>query len=112
MASGAAQQQGKIILAYSGGLDTSVMVPWIKERYGYGVVAFKESPYSIDQNLWGRSCEAGVLEDPWDEPPEEAFVWTTDPRKASNEPEYVEVDFRHGVPVALNGKEMDGVPLI
>src|SRR5438270_7429703 len=218
MASGV-EQQGKVILAYSGGLDTSVMVPWIKEKYGLDVVAFTvdlgqgediqrirqkalksgavdavavdarnlfvdyfvfpalmagavyegkyplatalgrpliaklmvdaardhkakavahgctgkgndqvrfdvtfqtldpslkiiapvrewsmtrpeslqyaakhniqveatvESPYSIDQNLWGRSCEAGVLEDPWDEPPPGAFAWTTDPVKAPN----------------------------
>jgi argininosuccinate synthase len=247
MATGAEQQQGKIILAYSGGLDTSVMVPWIKEKYGYDVVAFTvdlgqgedidrirqkalrtgavdavaldarnlfvdgfvfpalmagalyegkyplatalgrpliaklmvdvarqhnaravahgctgkgndqvrfdvtfqtlapdlkiiapvrewkmtrdeeikfaaahgiqveatvESPYSIDQNIWGRSCEAGVLEDPWDEPPEEAYAWTTDSRKAPNEPAYVEIEFEQGRPVALNGKRLDGVPLI
>jgi argininosuccinate synthase len=76
------------------------------------VEAKPESPYSIDQNLWGRSCEAGVLEDPWDEPPAEAFAWTTDPIKAPNEPEYVEIEFSHGVAVALNGQELDGVPLI
>src|SRR3954463_6848744 len=74
--------------------------------------ATAESPYSIDQNLWGRSCEAGVLEDPWDEPPEAAFVWTTDPRKSPNEPAYVEIEFEQGRPVALNGKHLDGVPLI
>jgi len=76
------------------------------------VDAKPESPYSIDQNLWGRSCEAGVLEDPWDEPPEEAYAWTTNPQKAPNEPEYVEIEFAHGMPVALNGIKMDGVPLI
>src|SRR5262245_14341030 len=76
------------------------------------VEATVESPYSIDQNLWGRSCEAGVLEDPWDEPPAGAFAWTTDPAKAPNEPEYVEIEFAHGIPVALNGNKLDGVPLI
>src|SRR5262245_7886307 len=76
------------------------------------VEAKPESPYSIDQNLWGRSCEAGVLEDPWDEPPPDAFAWTVDPAKAPNEPEYIEIEFKHGVPVALNGKETDGVPLV
>src|SRR5215831_2014601 len=50
-----------------------------------------ESPYSIDQNLWGRSCEAGVLEDPWDEPPAEAYAWTVDPARAPNEPEYITI---------------------
>src|SRR5438128_9458437 len=81
-------------------------------KHGIPVEATKESPYSIDQNLWGRSCEAGVLEDPWDEPPADAFAWTTDPVKAPNEPEYVEIEFKHGVPIALNGKPTDGVPLI
>jgi argininosuccinate synthase len=81
-------------------------------KHGIPVEATKESPYSIDQNLWGRSCEAGVLEDPWDEPPAEAFAWTVDPVKAPNEPEYIEIEFKHGIPTALNGKEADGVPLI
>src|SRR5262249_32561351 len=81
-------------------------------KHGIQVEATKESPYSIDQNLWGRSCEAGVLEDPWDEPPPDAFAWTTDPAKAPNEPAYVEVDFEQGRPVGLNGKTMDGAPLI
>jgi argininosuccinate synthase len=76
------------------------------------VEAKPESPYSIDQNLWGRSCEAGLLEDPWDEPPPDAYAWTVDPTKAPNEPESVEIEFRHGVPVALNGQRLDGVPLI
>jgi argininosuccinate synthase len=71
-----------------------------------------ESPYSIDQNLFGRSIEAGLLEDPWDEPPPDAFAWTVDPVKASNEPEYVEIEFEQGRPIGLNGKRLDGVPLI
>jgi argininosuccinate synthase len=82
------------------------------QKHGIPVEATKESPYSIDQNLWGRSCEAGVLEDPWDEPPEEAFAWTVNPVKAANEPEYVEIEFEQGRPVALDGKRLDGVPLI
>jgi argininosuccinate synthase len=81
-------------------------------QHNIPVEAKPESPYSIDQNLWGRSCEAGVLEDPWDEPPAEAYAWTTDPTKAPNEPESVEIEFKHGVPAALNGQTMDGVPLI
>src|SRR5262245_51750973 len=81
-------------------------------KHNIPVEAKPESPYSTDQNRWGRSCEAGVLEDPWDEPPADAFAWTTDPVKAPNEPEYVEIEFADGVPVALNGKPMDGVPLI
>jgi argininosuccinate synthase len=76
------------------------------------VEAKPESPYSVDQNLWGRSCEAGLLEDPWDEPPADAFAWTADPATAPNEPESVEIEFAQGVPVALNGERLDGVPLI
>jgi len=81
-------------------------------KHGIPVEATQESPYSVDQNLWGRSCEAGVLEDPWDEPPADAYAWTVDPAKAPNEPEYVEIEFTHGQPVAINGEAMDGVPLI
>src|SRR5437867_2679176 len=76
------------------------------------VEATTESPYSIDQNLFGRSCEAGVLEDPWDEPPADAFAWTVDPAKAPNEPEYVTIEFDGGRPVGLDGAKLDGVPLI
>jgi argininosuccinate synthase len=81
-------------------------------KHGIPVEATKESPYSVDLNLWGRSCEAGVLEDPWDEPPADAFAWTVDPARAPNEPEYVEIEFKQGVPVGLNGQTIDGVPLI
>jgi len=81
-------------------------------KHGIPVEATKESPYSVDLNLWGRSCEAGVLEDPWDEPPADAFAWTVDPAKAPDEPEYVEIEFEHGRPMGLNGKRLDGVPLI
>jgi argininosuccinate synthase len=81
-------------------------------RHGIAVEATKESPYSVDLNLWGRSCEAGVLEDPWDEPPADAFAWTVDPARAPDEPEYLEIEFEQGRPVALDGKRVDGVPLI
>src|SRR4051794_28725318 len=81
-------------------------------KHNIPVEATVESPYSVDLNLWGRSCEAGVLEDPWDEPPEEAYAWTVDPARAPDEPEYVTVEFDQGRPVALNGTKQDGVPLI
>src|SRR5580692_256424 len=81
-------------------------------QHNIPVEAKPESPYSIDQNLFGRSVEAGLLEDPWDEPPEEAYAWTTDPRKAPDEPEYIEIEWEHGVPIGLNGVKMEGVPLI
>ncbi|HTD80617.1 MAG TPA: argininosuccinate synthase, partial [Thermoplasmata archaeon] len=62
------------------------------------------SPYSTDENLWGRSIECGVLEDPRIEPPEEVFDWTTSPADAPDEPAYTTVRFDAGKPVALDGK--------
>src|SRR5947209_5025362 len=82
------------------------------EKHGIPVEAKAESPYSIDQNIFGRSIEAGVLEDPWVEPREDAFQWTTDPAKAPNEPAYAEVEFVEGRPAGLNGVKLDGVPLL
>src|SRR5437870_9585546 len=75
------------------------------------------SPYSVDANLWGRSIEAGVLEDPWNEPPEEAYAWTINPRFAPEEPTYVTIEFERGVPVALGvdsaaTQALDGVTLV
>ncbi|MGC9202009.1 MAG: argininosuccinate synthase [Thermoproteota archaeon] len=75
-------------------------------------IKFKSSPYSIDQNLWGRSIEAGVLEDPSIEPPEDAFELTVDPKKAPDDPEYVKIKFENGIPTAINDSYLDGVSLI
>jgi argininosuccinate synthase len=68
--------------------------------------------YSIDQSIWGRSIECGVLEDASKEPPEDAFEWTVSPEKAPDKPEYVIIQFEAGVPVALNGKKLDPLTLI
>jgi argininosuccinate synthase len=76
------------------------------------IIVKKESPYSTDENLWGRSCECGILEDPWEEPPEGVWEWTTSPEKAPDRPEYVEIMFERGIPVGYNGKKMDGIDLI
>jgi argininosuccinate synthase len=70
------------------------------------------SPYSTDANLWGRSIECGILEDPWAEPPEEIFAITCSPRNAPDEPAYVEIGFEAGVPVSLDGRSMGLVELI
>ena len=82
------------------------------EKHGIPIPVTAASPYSIDVNLWGRSIEAGILEDPWVEPPEDAFLWTVDPRHAPDEPAYVDIEFERGIPVALDGQRMDGVELI
>ncbi len=70
------------------------------------------NPYSIDQNLWGRSIECGELEDPSHEPPEEIFEWTFSPEKAPDKPEYVTIEFEGGVPCTVNGENLDPVSLI
>ncbi|MDT7897334.1 MAG: argininosuccinate synthase [Armatimonadota bacterium] len=82
------------------------------QRHGIPVPVTKSSPFSIDENLWGRSIEAGILEDPTIEPPEEAFRWTVSPQHAPDEPEYLTVHFEQGIPVALNDEPMDLVTLI
>jgi len=60
-----------------------------------------EKPYSIDANLWGRSIESGVLEDPWEAPPEDAFAWTLPPAQRPSDAEDVVIEFENGVPRAL-----------
>ena len=82
------------------------------KAHGIPVPATKASPYSTDENLWGRSVECGVLEDPAIEPPEEAFAWTASPLTAPGEPTYVNVRFQAGVPVALGGKPADLLAII
>lgn len=72
----------------------------------------KRSIYSRDRNLWHISHEGGELENPWEEPREEMFVLSVSPEKAPDAPEYVELDFRHGVPVRLNGASMGPVELV
>ena len=72
----------------------------------------KKSPYSIDENLWGRTNECGLLEDPWVAPPEDAFEVTVNAAAAPDEAQLVEVGFERGVPVSLDGDEMGLVELI
>lgn len=72
----------------------------------------KKSPYSIDKNLYGRSIECGVLENPWTEPPEEIYQMTVSPQAAPNDPTYIELEFVQGVPVKIDGKKLPPVDLI
>ncbi len=69
-------------------------------------------PYSIDDNLWGRAIECGVLEDPWNEPPADIWTMTVDPKDAPDEPKYLTIGFERGVPVSVNGERMKYLPLI
>ncbi len=82
------------------------------QRYDIPLPITASSPYSIDENLWGRSIECGVLEDPWAEPPEDVFAWTKSPKKAPDEAAYVEIGFDKGLPVAINEQKMNGVSLV
>ncbi len=71
-----------------------------------------ESPYSVDENLWGRSIESGVLEDPWVAPPEEVYLWTKPLDQTPDTPTVIEISFEEGVPVALDGEATDPVALV
>lgn len=82
------------------------------EKFGLEFPVKKSSPYSIDRNLLGRSIEAGPLEDPMTEPPEEIFLMTKAIADTPNEPEYVTIGFEQGLPVSLNGEQLAPVALI
>jgi argininosuccinate synthase len=72
----------------------------------------RAKPWSIDENCWSRSIEGGRLEDPAYHPPEEIYVWTVSPHKAPNKPERLTILFEKGVPVAIDGRRMEGYDLI
>ncbi len=82
------------------------------ERFGVESPVKKSSPYSIDRNIFGRSIEAGLLEDPMTEPPEEIFLMTKAIANTPNEPEYIDIGFEKGIPVSLNGQLFPPVTLI
>lgn len=82
------------------------------EAHGVEVPTTKSSPYSIDDNLWGRAIECGVLENPWNEPPEDIYTMTVAPEAAPDAPEYVEVGFEGGVPCAIDGEKMSFLDVI
>ena len=82
------------------------------EEHGIPVPTTKKSLYSVDENLWGRSIEAGPLEDPDHEPTSDVFEMTTDPEVAPDEPQYIELGFEKGLPVSLDGQELPLIDLI
>lgn len=86
-------------------------IEWAK-AHGVPVAATKKSPYSIDDNLWGRAIECGVLEDPWAEPPADIWTLTADAADAPDHAEYVEIGFEQGVPCSLNGEDMSFVDIV
>jgi argininosuccinate synthase len=105
--------------------DIRVIAPWREwefqgrsELIAYAkehkilVAATPEKPYSTDRNLMHISYEGGILEDPWTQPPENIFQLTRAPENAKAEPEYLEISFEHGEPVAVNGERMNPVALL
>ncbi|HCR00450.1 MAG TPA: argininosuccinate synthase, partial [Acidobacteria bacterium] len=92
-------------------MSRPAQIEYAAER-GIPVPATVENPYSTDLNLWGKSIECGVLEDPWTEPPEDIFTLTQSVARSPDTPAYVELDFECGVPTAVNGVSMGLVELI
>jgi len=82
------------------------------KKHKIPVPVTKKDPYSYDVNLWGKSAEAGPLEDAWKEPTEAPYFLSARPEDAPDKAEYVTLDFAEGVPVKLSGKKLGGVELI
>jgi argininosuccinate synthase len=93
------------------GLSREQEIDYAIER-GIEIPITKASPYSIDANLWGRSIETGVLEDPWAAPPADVYEWTVDPGAAPDIPTELTVGFEGGIPVSLDGERVGPVDLI
>ena len=106
--------------------DITVIAPWREwdlnsrekllkyaEKHGIPIEKHgKKSPYSMDANLLHISYEGGILEDPWAEPEEDMWRWTTSPEKAPNEPEYIEITFENGDPIAINDSAMSPATIL
>ncbi len=105
--------------------DLTIIAPWriwdlnsrsllfdYAEKHGIPVPVTKDKPYSMDRNLLHISFEGGILEDPYREPDESMFVLTTCPEKAPDKPEYIEIQFEKGIPVAINGEKLSPASLM
>ncbi|NIO07914.1 MAG: argininosuccinate synthase [Deltaproteobacteria bacterium] len=105
--------------------DVKVIAPWrvwdlnsrqsliaYAKRQGIAVPVSRERPYSVDRNLFHVSYEGGILENPWEAPPDDMFLWTSSPEKAPNRSEIIEIDFRIGDPIRLNGKTRSPAALL
>ena len=93
------------------GLSREAAIGWANER-GIPIPVKKDSPYSIDENLWGRTAECGILEDPWAQPPEEVYERTVAAQASPDEPEELTIGFTAGLPTSLDGKELDLATLV
>jgi len=119
-ATGKGNDQVRFELTYTA-LDPSlkIIAPWriwdlnsrtrliqFAREQGIPVPVTEERPYSMDANMLHISYEGGILEDPWQEPPKTMFVWTRDPEDAPDRPQYMEIDFEQGDPVAVDGEAL------
>ncbi|MFH1788298.1 MAG: argininosuccinate synthase [Candidatus Altiarchaeota archaeon] len=93
------------------GMSREQSIAYAKD-HGIEIPVTLNDPYSYDINLWGKSAEAGPLEDPMFEPTESSFGWTVKPESAPDKPEYVTVGFKAGVPVSLNGKKKPAMEIV
>ncbi|MFP5225564.1 MAG: argininosuccinate synthase [Actinomycetota bacterium] len=87
------------------GMSRDAAIAYAEDR-NLPIPVTKDSPYSIDENLWGRTAECGVLEDPWVTPPADAYAWTTDPLEAPDEPDRLVIGFEHGLPITIDGSKL------
>jgi argininosuccinate synthase len=125
-ATGKGNDQVRFELAYQT-IDPSIKIvaPWREwpfrsrqdlidyaAKHDIPVTATKAKPYSVDKNLFHTSYEGGILEDPWSEPPAEMFTMSVDPQRAPDRPEYVEIEYRAGDPVAVNGRKLSPAKLL
>ncbi|MEW5995830.1 MAG: argininosuccinate synthase, partial [Candidatus Zixiibacteriota bacterium] len=92
-------------------LDRKWEIDYAKQ-HGIPVPVDMGKPYSIDENMWGRSIEGGILENPEQAPPEDIYAWTKSPESAPARPRVVKITFKNGVPVGLDGGKIDGIKLI
>ncbi|QER41981.1 argininosuccinate synthase [Thermodesulfobacterium sp. TA1] len=125
-ATGKGNDQVRFELTYSAlAPQLKVIAPWREwdfkgrqdliayaQKHGIPVPVTPEKPYSIDANLFHISYEGGILEDLWTEPPEDMFLMTLSPEKAPDTPEYVEIEFEKGEPVAVNGERLSPAALL
>ncbi|MPZ73176.1 MAG: argininosuccinate synthase [Nitriliruptorales bacterium] len=93
------------------GLSRDAAIEWANER-GIPIPVKKATPYSIDENLWGRTAECGILEDPWESPPEEVFERSAPLGRAPDDVEELTLTFDRGRPVAVDGRELDLAALV
>ena len=91
--------------------DRMVEIAYAK-KHGIPVPVTVDKPYSVDANLWGKSIEGGILEDPSKEPPEDVYGWTRSVKDTPEEAAYVQIGFERGMPVSLDGETLDGVALV